>query len=126
MSEITIKAHGYGQQAELLKAMAHPTRLRILEILSQTGECCVCHVTAILKQRQPYVSQHLMVLRAQGLVTDRKDGIMVYYRLADQRIAQLIGLSRELLPSVTQVASMAIPKSPVEGCSCPACVALSS
>jgi DNA-binding transcriptional ArsR family regulator len=115
------------QQAELLKAMAHPTRLRILEILSHAGECCVCHLTAVLRQRQPYVSQHLMVLRAKGLVNDRKDGIMVYYRLADERIAKLLSLARELLgASGEQVPLAAIPESPVEGCPCPVCVALAA
>ena len=63
----------YRVQADLIKAMAHPTRLHLLDILAQ-GEACVCHLTTILGQRQPYVSQHLMVLREAGLVTDRKDG----------------------------------------------------
>jgi DNA-binding transcriptional ArsR family regulator len=119
------KAYGYKQQAELLKAMAHPTRLRILEILSHTKECCVCHLTAVVRQRQPYVSQHLMVLRARGLVTDRKDGVMVYYRLADERVTKLLSLASELLgASDEQVPIAAIPESPVEGCPCPVCAAL--
>ncbi len=106
--------------------MAHPTRLRILEVLASQGECCVCHLTAILRQRQPYVSQHLMVLRSQGLVLDRKDGAMVYYQLADPRIADLISLSRQvLLGSGVEARSAAIPESPVPGCPCPECAARS-
>ena len=116
------KTHGYREQANLLKAMAHPTRLRILEILAHE-ECCVCHLTAILKQRQPYISQHLMVLRGQGLVDDRKDGVMVYYRLADPRVTQLLSWTRQLLQaSGVEVSPSSIPASPVEGCPCPKCV----
>ena len=114
----------YRLQAELLKAVAHPMRLCILDILSRAGECCVCHLTAVLKQRQPYVSQHLMVLRSEGLVTDRRDGTLVYYRLADKRIGQLIELLRQAVPAPGDV-HFEIPQSPVEGCVCPACAALS-
>ena len=113
---------GYERQAELMRALAHPTRLRILETLAELGECCVCHLTAILKQRQPYVSQQLMVLRDKGVVADRKDGIMVFYRLEDERIAALIMLSRQVLVAGGGDASFpAIPESPVEGCPCPEC-----
>jgi len=111
-------------QADLLKAIAHPMRLCILDILSHAGECCVCHLTAVLKQRQPRVSQHLMVLRSKGLVTDHRDGTLVYYRVADQRIGQFIELLRQAVPTSDDV-HFEIPPSPVEGCVCPACAALS-
>jgi ArsR family transcriptional regulator len=114
----------YKQQAEWIRAMAHPTRLLILEILAERGECCVCHLTTILKQRQPYVSQQLMVLRDKGLVADRKDGVMVYYRLVDLRIRDLISLTRELLwKDDAQAAFPSIPAAPVPGCTCPKCEA---
>jgi len=111
----------YEEQAELFKAMAHPTRLQILELLSR-DECCVCHLTAILQLRQPCVSQHLMVLREHGLVLDRRDGALVFYRLADGRISELIGLTRGLLQrrgvKVGALASLVLP---VPGCVCPKC-----
>ena len=111
----------YEQQARLIKAMAHPTRLHILEILSK-GESCVCHLTTILKQRQPYVSQHLMTLRETGLVRGRKDGPMVYYQLADRRIMDAIAVTRELLAATgVQVDFPEVPVSPVPGCPCPKC-----
>jgi len=120
------KMDGYKQQASLIRALAHPTRLRILEILAQQ-ESCVCHLTAILKQRQPYVSQQLMVLRAQGLVLDRKDGVMVYYRLADRGIAKLISLTRDLLRASGAEADFpTAPQAPLRGCSCPLCARWSS
>jgi len=111
----------YEKQARLIKAVAHPTRLHILEILSK-GESCVCHLTTILKRRQPYVSQHLMTLRQVGLVKDRKDGTMVYYRLADQRIMDAMAITRELLAATgDQVDFPEVPVSPVPGCPCPKC-----
>jgi len=73
----------YDRQAELLKAMAHPVRLRILEI-PRNGEQCVCHIEAVLSLRQAYISQQLMLLRKAGLVANRKDGLRVYYRITDR------------------------------------------
>jgi DNA-binding transcriptional ArsR family regulator len=112
---------GYSAQSELLKAMAHPVRLRILDILSQ-GEACVCHLTAVLKRRQPYVSQQLMTLREMGLVSDRRDGLMVYYSLADGRVETLLALTREMLRDSGALIDLAlVPEPPVNGCPCPAC-----
>ena len=111
----------YGEQAGLLKAIAHPTRLRILDILCQ-GECCVCHLTAVLRQRQPCVSQHLMVLRENGLVLDRKDGVMVFYRLADPEISTALAATRRLQRlSEGEPQEWQVPASPVAGCTCPKC-----
>ena len=111
----------YGEQAHLIKAMAHPSRLLILEVLTQ-GEACVCHLTAVLKHRQPNVSQHLSILRRAGLVKSRRDGVMIYYRLADDRIPQVITLTREiLLAHGVEVEFPPVPAPPVEGCSCPRC-----
>lgn len=68
-----------------------------------------------------------MVLREKGLVSDRKDGVMVYYRLADTRTAALLALSRELLRTGGQSAEFpAVPESPLEGCPCPACASRSA
>jgi DNA-binding transcriptional ArsR family regulator len=112
---------GYSAQSDLLKAMAHPVRLRILHILSQ-DEACVCHLTAVLNRRQPSVSQQLMTLREMGLVSDRRDGLMVYYSLADERIETLLTLTREMLhDSGVMIDPAPAPKAPVSGCPCPKC-----
>ena len=114
----------YKVQAALTKVLGHPARLRILDILSH-GEACVCHMTTILGQRQPYVSQLLMSLREADLVRDRREGSTVYYRLADSRIAALISLTRDLLRERDpQLQWPAVPEMPVEGCPCPRCTAL--
>ena len=111
----------YRVQAELIKAMAHPVRLRILEILAHE-ECCVCHLTTVLGKRQAYVSQQLMILRDAKLVIDRREGVVVYYRLADPRVAEAIALTRQLLAATGRaLAFPPVPESPVDGCPCPKC-----
>jgi len=64
----------------VLKAAADPTRVRILKIL-EGGEMCVCQVIAILSLGQSTVSKHLFLLRAAGLIKDRRDRKWVYYSL---------------------------------------------
>lgn len=111
----------YEKQAEAIKAIAHPVRLRIVEILAE-GEACVCHLTTILGQRQPYVSQQLTVLREAGLVHDRREGVMVYYRLADERVHEVVRATRLLLEAKGEDVEFApVPECPVEGCPCPKC-----
>ena len=67
----------------VLKAMGHPVRLRILAML-RDGELCVCQMTALLDLATSTVSAHLADLRRAGLVTERKDGRWVFYRLTDE------------------------------------------
>ncbi len=75
--------------AKIFRALGHPVRIKILNLLRGEEEC-VCHLTAILGLPQPYVSQQLAVLRKAGLVLSRKEGLNIYYRLADQRIPYLL------------------------------------
>lgn len=65
-----------------LYALGDVTRLRILALLL-AGEVCVCHIHESLKLSQPKVSRHLAYLRRAGLVDTRRDGLWVYYRLAE-------------------------------------------
>lgn len=64
----------YKTQSDLLKAISHPARLAILDIL-RGGEQCVCHIEAALNLRQAYISQQLMTLKDAGLVESRRDGL---------------------------------------------------
>jgi ArsR family transcriptional regulator, arsenate/arsenite/antimonite-responsive transcriptional repressor len=68
--------------ASLFQALGDPTRLRILGLLL-TGEVCVCHIHESLKIPQPKASRHLAYLRRTGLVDTRRDGLWVYYRVAN-------------------------------------------
>lgn len=69
--------------AGLYQALADPTRLRMLAILADApnGELCVCHIHGGLALSQPTASRHLARLRKAGLVTARRDGIWMHYRL---------------------------------------------
>lgn len=75
--------------ADLFKTMAHPARLAILSIL-RDGEQCVCHMEAMLKLRQAYISQHLKVLKDAEIVSDRRDGWNMYYRVVRPEIFEIM------------------------------------
>lgn len=83
-------------KAEFFKALGHPARIRVLEILAG-GERTVGDLLAEMDVEQPYLSQHLAVLRRSGFVATRREGVRVVYELADPRIAQLLGVSRDIL-----------------------------
>lgn len=101
--------------ANLMKALGHPARLQIAEIL-RDGEACVCHLEAHLGYRQPYISQQIMVLRKAGLVAERRDGTYIFYRLSDPRVAALL---EALLPEGTTARwRYSDRRNP---CSCPKC-----
>lgn len=65
----------------VFKACADPTRLRILFLLTER-ELCVCELVAVLDMPQGKVSRHLAIMKQAGLLTDRRDGLWVYYALA--------------------------------------------
>ena len=67
---------------DVLKALAHPVRLRILAML-RGGELCLCQMTAVLDLAASTVSAHLADLKRTGLVGERKDGRWVFHRLAE-------------------------------------------
>ena len=72
----------------LLRAAGDPTRLRILNLLTQ-GSVCVCDLQGVLKQPQPTVSRHLAVLRHAGLIADVRQGNRIFYsRIATGAHAQ--------------------------------------
>ena len=71
----------YHARAKIMKAMAHPARLFIVDELSKSGERCVCDLTEMIGADMSTVSRHLAVLKGAGIVEDEKRGAMVYYRL---------------------------------------------
>lgn len=79
----------HAEHVQLLRMLAHPGRLAILQML-RIDEECVCHMEAVLGLRQAYLSQQLAVMRTAGLVTDRRDGWNIYYRIADERLFPLL------------------------------------
>jgi DNA-binding transcriptional ArsR family regulator len=102
-------------QSDLLKTLAHPARLAILEIL-RDGEHCVCHMEAHLGFRQAYISQQLSVLREAGLIQDRRDGWNIFYRVTDPQIFVVLDAVRQLTGREGKPAHK-----PNINCNCPHC-----
>ena len=70
----------YEARATVAKALAHPSRLLMLDALAQK-EMCVCDLTELVGADQSTVSKHLAVLKHAGIVDVRKDGVMTFYRM---------------------------------------------
>jgi DNA-binding transcriptional ArsR family regulator len=108
----------YDDSARLFKALMHPARLEILDIL-RDGEHCVCHIEAALGYRQAYISQQLSVLREIGLVQDRRDGWNSYYRVIQPQVFALLDVAVTMMggkPGQRNAAS--------DNCPCPRCATL--
>jgi ArsR family transcriptional regulator len=91
---------------DALKALADRTRLRILALLGN-NEVCVCHLHDSLGLPQPTVSRHLAYLRRTGLVSARRDGVWMHYRVSsslDPGIRQVLDAAVRALKSVTTTA----------------------
>ena len=85
-NERRVDAPDYERLSATLKLLAHPERLRILDVLRRDAEC-VCHLEALLHKPQPYVSQQLRLLREFNVIADEKEGNNVFYRLVDPDVA---------------------------------------
>jgi len=70
----------YELQAEVLKALSHPIRLAIIQFLSRE-EKCVCDIVDYVGTSQSNISKHLSIMKRVGILSDRKEGLSVYYRL---------------------------------------------
>ncbi len=81
--------------AHALKAIAHPLRLKILCVVGDE-EVCVQDIVEAVGTSQSNISQHLAILRDKDVLHTRKDANRVYYRVADPRTLQLIGMMREV------------------------------
>lgn len=86
-----LTADGAAELAVVLKALADPTRLRLVSLIQShaDGEACVCDLTGPVDLSQPTVSHHLKVLLDAGLVTRSKRGTWAYYRAVPERLALL-------------------------------------
>ena len=76
-------------KAELLKALAQPTRLRILELLRE-GEKCICEIVPAINGEQSNVSRHISLMQKSHLVTTRKDGVKVMVKVTDREIFNIL------------------------------------
>jgi ArsR family transcriptional regulator len=102
--------------SDLLQVISPETRLEILLAIGE-GEACVCHLEAVLGQRQAYISQQLMALREAGLLDSRRNGKYIFYHLAKPEIV-------ELLQKAAQIAGVMVKAEQAgreKGCTCPHC-----
>jgi DNA-binding transcriptional ArsR family regulator len=83
-------------RSAILKALAHPSRLFMVEVLAQ-GERCVCELTAMVGSDISTVSKHLGVLKAAGIVTDQKRGLQVYYTLRMRCVHGFLACADQLI-----------------------------
>ncbi|MFA6217848.1 MAG: metalloregulator ArsR/SmtB family transcription factor [Candidatus Omnitrophota bacterium] len=79
----------YEKDSELLKALGHPVRLKMVEGLLK-HECNVSKIVKALDLPQSTVSQHLGILKSRGIVQIRKEGVKTCYRVTDTRIVELL------------------------------------
>jgi len=105
----------YTKEIKIFKALSHPTRIAILELL-RDGEQCVCHIEASLGLRQAYISQQLIALRKAGILAKRREGWNIYYRVINVEIYTLLDSAYQLT-GTPRSASEVVPSN----CSCPQC-----
>lgn len=110
------------QIAQLLRSIDQPARLRILMAIGRS-EACVCHLEALLGLRQAYISQHLMALRQVGILTTRRDGRYIYYRLSDPQLLELIQMTAAIAGVDDNTLQAFIQSEPLPLCECPNCAA---
>ncbi len=75
-----MNTRAYELRAEVLKAMAHPARLMMVDALAE-GEKCVCELQKLVGSAMPTVSRHLAQMKSAGIIASRRDGNKMYYRL---------------------------------------------
>jgi ArsR family transcriptional regulator len=90
----------YEVKAGLFKGLSHPFRIRILELLAAADEVAVAELQAETGLEASHLSQHLAVLRRHRLVESERRASHVYYRLADDKVAELLAVARALLLDV--------------------------
>lgn len=84
-------------KAQLFKALAHPVRVRVLEVLAAGQEYSVGALADEVEVEAPHLSQQLAILRQAGLVTARREATTVFYSLKDPQLVDLLAVARRLL-----------------------------
>jgi len=86
----------YRVHAAVCKALGHPARMKLLDLL-RDGEECVCRLAPKVGITESHLSQILAILRRAGLVETRREGHSIFYRVQDERIFEVIDRMREIL-----------------------------
>jgi len=82
--------------ANIFKALSHPTRLQIVQLLKEKP-LCVCEILPQIESEQSNTSQHLSVLKNQGIVDSKKDGSMVIYKIKSPEVYQMIDIAENII-----------------------------
>jgi ArsR family transcriptional regulator len=82
-------------RVEVFKALADPTRLKILECI-KNGEKCICEIIPYTGKSQPNVSQHLKMMKYAGIINERKDGTRIMVKASDNNIFKIIDQVKNL------------------------------
>ena len=82
--------------AEILKAMAQPTRLKILEFLRE-GEECVCEIFPAIGEEQSNTSRHLNIMLDAGILSRRKDGLKIFYGIKHPEVLAIMELAKQIM-----------------------------
>jgi DNA-binding transcriptional ArsR family regulator len=106
--------------SQLLYTLGQPTRVKILLAIGE-DESCVCHLEALLGQRQPYISQHLMALRKAKILTTRRDGRFIFYRLRNPKLLDLIQMAGEISGVSELMRDVSNQVHDTQTCVCPQC-----
>ena len=93
-STTTLKPRAVEDTANVLRCLGHPLRLRILDLLERGGEMTVTEVYEGVGIEQAVASQHLSLMHDKGVLGRRKDGVHVYYSIADDRALKVLACVR--------------------------------
>lgn len=87
----------YRKESEILKALAHPVRLRIIETIAnlRKNECSVNTIQKNLDIPQSTISQHLQILRNKGIIDGNKKGVEVCYKVIDKRVTEIMQILKK-------------------------------
>ena len=96
-------------KAEVLKTLAQPTRLKILDCL-RNGEKCICEIVPAINGEQSNISRHISLMQKSNLVTTRKDGVKVMVRVRDPKIFEILDSVSLLLKKQIQETGKLIQK----------------
>jgi DNA-binding transcriptional ArsR family regulator len=106
VQEVALPEAELARAAGMFKLLGDPTRATLLYALLEAGELCVCDLAAATRMQETTVSQALRMLRVAGVVAGRREGRLVYYRLADAHVRMLLDLTREHLSHEEEPAAL--------------------
>ena len=86
-----MKEIDYEQESEVLKALGHPVRLKLIKLL-MSDECCVTDLTNILEMPQSTISQHLGILKNAGILHPYKSGVRTCYKIENSKVKKIISI----------------------------------